>query len=118
MPTTDSSRSSLSVALVAAAAMAMAACSGSPNVEEVVDRSVPKICEKYKECNAATFTAAFPGGVEECASKTKVEAKREYAGDLGKTSACTDAQLDKCLADLKAAACPAGGGLPRAPCKC
>jgi hypothetical protein len=117
MHTTDSIRLSLTVALVAATAMTMAACSGSPNVEEVVDRSVPKICEKYKECNAATFAAAFPG-VEECTSTTKVEAKREYAGDLGKTSACTDAQLDKCLADLKAAACPAGGGLPRAPCKC
>ena len=96
----------------------VAACTGHPSVEEVVDRSTPPICDKTKECAGAAFTVAYPGGVDECVTKTKVEAKKKYGNDLSKNSSCTDEELNKCLQDFKALACPAGGGRPKVPCDC
>lgn len=105
----------LAVLLITASA---AACSSNPTAQEVVDQSTPAICEKSSECAPAAFAVAYPGGREECISKTKTEVTKSYGGDLEKTSVCTDDELDKCLKDLKAATCPAGGSLPKVPCNC
>lgn len=109
-------RASAFLALVALTLVA--ACSAHPSVQEVVDRSTPPICEKTKECAAAAFTVAYPGGVDECVSKTKAAATKKYGNDLSKSSVCTDDELDKCLSDFKAAACPPGAALPAIPCNC
>jgi hypothetical protein len=97
--------------------MLVAACTSRPSVQEVLDQSTPPICEKSKECAGAAFAVAYPGGVDECVSKTKAEASKKYGGDLDKSSVCSDEELDKCLKDFKAAACPATG-LPKIPCDC
>ncbi|MBX3205270.1 MAG: hypothetical protein KF764_09380 [Labilithrix sp.] len=110
-------RSSVAVPFVLVAVLA--ACSGRPSVEEVVDRSSPVICEKAKECSGElTFSTAYPGGVDECVTKTKDASKKKYGDDLNKSSVCTDEELDKCLQDLKAATCPADKSLPPVPCDC
>ena len=97
----------------------VAGCTGRPSAEEVVDRSTPAICEKAKECSGElSFSSAYPGGVDECITKTKAEAKKKYGADLQKSSVCTDEELDKCLQDLKAAECPAGKAMPDVPCDC
>jgi hypothetical protein len=75
------------------------------------------ICDKAKEC-LPTFDLSYPGGVSECVTKTKAEAAKKYGDDLDRRSTCTDAELDRCLEQLRAAACPGGGALPKAPCEC
>jgi hypothetical protein len=94
------------------------ACSANPTAQEVIDKSAPPICEKAKECAAASFAISYPGGVDECVTKTKSEVSKKYGSDLEKSSVCTDDELDKCIKDLKASACPAGEALPQIPCKC
>ena len=96
----------------------LAACTGRPTVQEVVDKSASPICEKTKECSSAGFDLAYPGGVTECVTKTKEAATKKYGGDLDKSSVCTDEELDKCLQDFKAAACPADSAAPKVPCDC
>jgi hypothetical protein len=95
-----------------------AACSVNPTAQEVVDRSTPPICEKAKECAAASFALTYAGGVDECVTKTKSEVAKKYGSDLEKSSVCTDDELDACIKDLKASACPPGEALPQIPCKC
>lgn len=95
-----------------------AACSTNPSAQEVVDKSTPIICAKLKECQGAAFTLAYPGDVDECVTKTKAAASSKYGGDLGKSSVCTDDELDKCLNDFKAETCPADGSAPAVPCNC
>ncbi|MBX3259672.1 MAG: hypothetical protein KIS78_08365 [Labilithrix sp.] len=115
--TLSTPRASLVVSFVFAGLVA--ACSGRPSVEEVLDRSSPVICEKAKECaGELTFSTAYPGGVDECVTKTKDAGKQKYGSDLDKSSVCTDEELDKCLEDLKAATCPADKSLPPVPCDC
>ena len=95
------------------------ACSTHPSGQEVVDRATTPFCNKAKECGPAAFSVTYPGGVDECVSKTKAAAAAsKSAAELATDSVCTDAELDKCVSDLKAAACPATGGLPTVPCKC
>src|SRR4051794_11810638 len=92
--------------------VALIGCSDKPSAQEVVDRSTPAICEKAKECSGdASFALAYSGGVDECVSKAKAEVTKKYGDDLEKSSVCTDEELDKCIQDLKAAACPAGKAL-------
>ncbi|CAN5924421.1 hypothetical protein BH11MYX4_BH11MYX4_47670 [soil metagenome] len=100
----------LSVALAAA-------CTTNPTAQEVVDQSTPPICEKAKQC-LTSFAVAYPGGVDECVTKTKDAAAKKYGSDLEKHSVCTDEELTKCIQDLNAAACPPGETLPEIPCKC
>lgn len=101
------------------AATALVACTSRPSAGEVVDQSTPVICAKSKECAGDTvFALAHPGGVDECVTKTKAEVKKQYGADLDKDSVCTDDELDKCLTNFKAAACPAGSSLPKLPCNC
>ena len=97
----------------------LAACTGRPSAQEVVDRSAPAICEKAKECSSElSFSTAYPGGVDECVTKTKSEATKKYGDDLEKSSVCTDEELEKCLGDFKATACPSGSAPPDVPCDC
>lgn len=97
----------------------LAGCTLNPTVEDVVEESAPVICNKMKECSDdVVFSMAYPGGVDECVSKTKSEASKKYGGDLDKRSTCTDEELDKCLQDFKATACPKDGSLPKVPCDC
>ncbi|MBK6695314.1 MAG: hypothetical protein IPG50_24350 [Myxococcales bacterium] len=103
--------------LVVVLSSVTAACAGRPSVQEVLDQSTPVICEKLKECAPTSFTAAFPGGVDECTSKTKAEASKKYGSDVSKSSVCTDDELETCLKDYKAAAC-SGGTAPKIPCDC
>lgn len=108
---------SLLVALPSAL-LVLAACTGRPSAEEVVDRSSPVICDKAKEC-VSTFALSFPGGTSECVTKVKAETTKKYGGDLdGKVSACTDEEVDACLQKLKTAACPGDDKLPQPPCDC
>ena len=95
-----------------------AACSAHPTAQEAVDRSTPPICEKAKECAAASFALTYAGGVDECVTKLKSEVAKKFGSDLEKSSVCTDDELDKCIKDLKASACPPGEALPQIPCKC
>jgi hypothetical protein len=98
---------------------ALIACITNPSAEEVVNRTTPAICAKTKECSGdAKFTAAFPGGVDDCVTKTKDEFKKKNGDKLGATSVCTDDEVDKCIKDLQAAPCGAGGALPPVPCDC
>jgi hypothetical protein len=100
-----------------AAALAIA-CNGNPTVQEVIDQSSPPICEKLKECSPASFPLAYPGGVDECVTKTKDASAKKYGSDLSKHSVCTDEEVSKCLNDFKAQACPADGSSPTVPCNC
>lgn len=94
-------------------------CGSSPTVEEVIDKSAPAICDKAKECyEAAVFSTAFPGGVDECVTKVKTESKSSMKDKLDQTSVCDDAAVDKCLSDLKGAACSGQNQLPKPPCDC
>ena len=97
----------------------LVACTGKPSAQEVVDRSTPVICEKAKECSGElAFSMAYPGGVDDCVTKTKADASKKYGDDLDRSSVCTDEELEKCLQDLKAATCPADKSLPPVPCNC
>lgn len=96
----------------------VAGCTSNPSAQEVVDQSTPVICDKSKECAGAGFDLAYPGGVDECVSKTKASLSQKYGSDLEKSSTCTDDELTKCLDDFKAAACAANGSLPPVPCNC
>jgi len=99
------------------AALAIA-CSSNPTVQEVINQSSPAICEKLKECSPATFAQAYPGGVDDCVTKTKDTSAKKYGSDLSKQSVCTDDEVTKCLNDFKAQACPANGSSPTVPCNC
>ena len=97
----------------------LAACTSNPTAEEVVDQSTPVICEKVKECSGElAFAAAYPGGVDDCVTRTKAEAKKKYGDKLDGQSVCTDEEVERCLQDLRAAECPADGSPPAAPCNC
>lgn len=109
----------LRVAGAASALCALVACVTNPSAEEVVNKTTPTICAKTKECSGdAKFTLAFPGGVDECVTKTKDEFRKKNADKLDATSVCTDDEVDKCMKDFSAAACGAGGALPPVPCGC
>lgn len=111
-------RSVLSITVLLVPSL-LVACADRPSAQEVVDKSTPVICEKVKECSGdLRFGAAYPGGVDECVTKTKAEASKKYGDDLEKSSVCTDEELDKCLQDFKAVACPADGTAPPVPCDC
>lgn len=97
----------------------VSACTTGPTAQDVVDESTPAICEKVKECSGEiAFSRAYPGGVEDCVTRTKAEVSKKYGDDLERRSVCTDEQLDKCISDLRAATCPADGSAPAAPCDC
>ena len=97
----------------------LAACTSNPSAEEVVDQSTPVICEKVKECRGElAFSMAYPGGIDECVSRTKAEVQKKYGDDLEASSVCTDEELEKCISDLRAAPCPADGSAPPVPCNC
>ena len=106
--------------MVAASFLALlAACSSKPTAEEVVNQSTPAICEKVKECSGeAAFAAAYPGGVDDCVTRTKAEAKKKYGDKLDAESVCTDDEVERCLEDLRGAACGADGSPPPVPCNC
>ena len=106
-----------SLVVLLTAAVGVTGCSSNPTVQEVLDQSSPPICEKAKEC-LKSFSLAYPGGIDECVTKTKNAASKQYGSDLDKQSVCTDEELTKCLNDLKAAACPPGETMPEPPCKC
>jgi hypothetical protein len=98
---------------------ALAACTSDPTAEDVVNRATPVICEKTKECRGeALFSLAYPGGTDECVSKTKEQVSRKYGDDLDRRSTCTEEELEKCLDDFKAAKCGDSGELPPVPCDC
>lgn len=106
-----------SLSLVALAVSA--GCSSKPSGQDVIDESVPVICQKLAECEGdKNFKIVFPGGQDECVSKTKRSVSASRGGDLDKTSVCSDDELTTCLDDFKAAKCTEGGGLPSFPCNC
>jgi hypothetical protein len=108
--------------LAGTTALLVSACAlGHPTGHDVVNTSTPAICQKAKECAGdGKFSRAY-GSMDDCISKTKaaVEAQRS---DLDRHSACSDSEVDKCINDLKAAACPTqpinGVALPTVPCDC
>lgn len=105
------------MAVTAGMVAILAGCGGSnPTVGEALDRTAPAICEKLKECNSTAFEGRFPNGNDECAQFVKDEMKKRI--DLNATSKCDNDTLDKCVADLKAAQCPADSALPTPPCDC
>jgi hypothetical protein len=96
------------------------ACDLGPTAQDVVDKAAPAVCDKYKECTGDDlFSLAYAGGTDECVSKSKDALKKKYGDDLDKRSVCDDDQLDQCIKDIKAAACPADKSQPIAvPCDC
>lgn len=91
---------------------------GGPTAGEVSERSSKPICEKVKECAGdESFMQAYPGGVEECVVTTTAKVK-EGLEDVDSQSVCTDAEVDKCLADLKAMTCPDDIAKLKPPCEC
>lgn len=113
-----SSRGLASLSVLALAGVLAAGCSSNPSAQEVVDQSTPVICAKYQECLGATFQLTYPGGVDECTSKTRGAAEKKYGSDLDRSSTCTDDELTKCLDTFEATACGANGELPAVPCNC
>src|SRR4051812_33540045 len=90
----------LTASLTGALAMA---CNLGPSAQDVVDKAAPAVCDKTKECSGELlFGSAYPGGVDECVTKTKDALKKKYGNDLDKRSVCDDDQLDKCVKDIKA----------------
>ena len=91
----------------------LVACTSNPSAGEAIDKIAPVVCDKAKECfSDEVFTKGF-GDRDGCIKKAS-----EGIKDRDAVSACDDAELDKCLSDLKATACPADGTLPKAPCDC
>lgn len=98
--------------------LSLAACNSNPTGEEVIDRAAPGICTKIQECNAAGFAATYPGGIDDCAARTKSEMSQKYGSDLDRHSVCSDDEVDSCMKNLEAETCPADGSLPAVPCDC
>lgn len=91
----------------------LAGC-GGPSAGEVIDKTAPVVCEKVKECmDEAVFALAHPDGVEGC-----IEKVRNGSVDRDAISKCDMDEVDACLSEFKAAACPGDNQLPQMPCDC
>jgi hypothetical protein len=107
------------VGLVSAFVLTCLVACGGPTWGEVAERFSQPGCKKIKECgDEKKFAAAFPGGVDECARKTVAEMKTARPDDWDARSVCTDEEVDKCIKDFEAMACPPNIDDLKVPCDC
>lgn len=91
----------------------------NPSVEEAVNQFGPVLCDRVAACNKAGYDAKFPEGQTQCVNAQKDAIKAKFGGDaLSKQSACSQEELDACIADLKNAPCDVLQDTSKLPTSC
>ena len=100
-------------------AASLAGCSGgsdNPDLRDVARQYSESYCIKLEEClTHETFISAYPGGQEDCASRTMT------ISGTNEKSICPQEQWDKCMSDLEDSTClisDAGESRPKIPDSC
>ncbi len=126
------SRTVFTTSLVAAAVTIAVGCSSNPSATDTWNQFMNAYCSRLQACfpdtgssdagdpdagtgGAGAFSTAFPNGVSQC-----VTANPAPASANGKVSACSQAQVNTCLNDMKTVNCVGLvlGGAPALPTSC
>jgi hypothetical protein len=92
--------------------------SAHPKVKDVLQQYAPAVCAKVRECFRPSYDLTYPGGDDECVSKTVAAAEKRYADKLEGRSVCANDVVEQCFEDFAASACPSEPKDLSLPCNC